>query len=817
MATTPLQAGSVPSSVSAVVPRPSEPPLPVLFPSIPELFRQDNEILRAFQLSSLFDDQKTFVDSSLKQVDAAEFEEIFREAFKTSQENVRVEGGNRVQLADEEKLRSLYDNYFMPPGRDIETWVPPDVPNPSWGTQKGDETEDTQAESLGTSPQIHLFSLVSGNTDLKEMTQSLMHAWSLLGRRAKEGGDGEGETSGNSDGTINEQHWLKRHSLLPLQGRPFMVAGGRFREAYYWDTYWIVKGLLLSGMVSTARTVIENISGVIESFGFFPNGLRTYYLSRSQPPLFSEMVKAFLAIGFPSPDPDPTKQKSRGDMLEFLRRMTRVAVKEHLWWINNRAVSLVPNRDGGWREATREERVTPDVITLNRYGSDLREPRPEAYSHDLETAETAAATLGRDRGDVFVALRAAAESGWDFSSRWFPEPCAAPPQEPSAPCAEIQIQKGAGGEEVLGLSDIRTSDVIPLDLNAFLYRMEINIAEWADRLVGFEEGGKQLETAEQRAEEGPPPPPSQSEWRQIASRMRTAAAARRQNMRKVFLVQKGEESLGRWGDLVLPPSFSTPLKKSGKGAGEVRAKGSWVNTGALSAITAPWAGLCDDQTERDAVLRWTFRDSGLWVDGEKQVGGEGQEEAPERVEEGQGSFWGPQATTVFTGQQWDAPNVWPPLVDMCFETLVSPSAIRAAGLGEAHVSDPVPLLLFLSHKSPSSFKEDVLEETAQRMGETEWLSVGVRLGQRMLETVLAGWKRTGTFFEKYHCTLKGTTGALGEYEPQTGFGWTNGMSLQLLSVLGLFSRLPHSRGIGAEAEEMKGPASSTKAEQKTSV
>lgn len=35
---------------------------------------------------------------------------------------------------------------------------------------------------------------------------------------------------------------------------PFIVPGGRFREFYYWDSYWIVQGLLLSEMTQTVRT-----------------------------------------------------------------------------------------------------------------------------------------------------------------------------------------------------------------------------------------------------------------------------------------------------------------------------------------------------------------------------------------------------------------------------------------------------------------------------------------------------------------------------------------------------------------------------------
>jgi len=59
-----------------------------------------------------------------------------------------------------------------------------------------------------------------------------------------------------------------------------------------WDSYWVVRGLLVSGMVETARTVVNNLLGLVEDYGFVPNGSRRYYLNRSQPPMLTLMVRA---------------------------------------------------------------------------------------------------------------------------------------------------------------------------------------------------------------------------------------------------------------------------------------------------------------------------------------------------------------------------------------------------------------------------------------------------------------------------------------------------------------------------------------------
>jgi len=90
----------------------------------------------------------------------------------------------------------------------------------------------------------------------------------------------------------------------------------------------------------------------------------------------------------------------------------------------------------------------PDKSLLNRYYDNKMSPRPESLREDIETAKKS----GRKDSDrMYLHLRAAAESGWDFSSRWFMDP------------ADIRT--------------IHTADIIPVDLNSLLYHLEITIAD----------------------------------------------------------------------------------------------------------------------------------------------------------------------------------------------------------------------------------------------------------------------------------------------------------------------------------------------------
>jgi neutral trehalase len=84
-------------------------------------------------------------------------------------------------------------------------------------------------------------------------------------------------------------------SLLPLP-YPYIVPGGRFREIYYWDSYFTMLGLKESGEVGMIENMVKNFAYLIQTYGHIPNGNRTYYLGRSQPPFFTAMVNLLAEI-----------------------------------------------------------------------------------------------------------------------------------------------------------------------------------------------------------------------------------------------------------------------------------------------------------------------------------------------------------------------------------------------------------------------------------------------------------------------------------------------------------------------------------------
>jgi alpha,alpha-trehalase len=202
-------------------------------------------------------------------------------------------------------------------------------------------------------------------------------------------------------------------SLIPLP-HPYVVPGGRFREIYYWDSYFTMLGLLESRRADLVRDMLDNFAHLIRAIGHIPNGNRSYYLSRSQPPYFAAMVSRYAAAS------DTSHVLGYLDALEA----------EHAFWM-------------------RPERVVhlPGGAQLNRYWDNRAEPRPESYREDYRLAQTLPES---QRVAFYRNVRAAAESGWDFSSRWMRDPT--------------------------DLRTLETTELIPIDLNSLLYHAERTIA-----------------------------------------------------------------------------------------------------------------------------------------------------------------------------------------------------------------------------------------------------------------------------------------------------------------------------------------------------
>jgi alpha,alpha-trehalase len=232
-------------------------------------------------------------------------------------------------------------------------------------------------------------------------------------------------------------------SLLQLP-HPYVVPGGRFGELYYWDSYFTMLGLACAGHLQRVRDMVHNFAYLIDTYGHIPNGTRTYYLSRSQPPLFAFMVEL-------------AQRHGAAEETDFLPQLRQ----EHAYWMDG--------SDGlAAGQARRRVVRLRNGRLLNRYWDDRDTPREESWLEDVSTVQA----CRRDAAEVYRDLRAACESGWDFSTRWLQE-------APLRRAGPVPVHARAATAP--SLTSICTTDMLPVDLNAFLYKLEAKIAGLAER------------------------------------------------------------------------------------------------------------------------------------------------------------------------------------------------------------------------------------------------------------------------------------------------------------------------------------------------
>ncbi|KAL7813907.1 glycoside hydrolase family 37 protein [Trichoderma aethiopicum] len=351
------------------------------------------DILREIELAHPFSDSKTFVDMPAKRP-LPEIQAAFANLTHP--------------LHNDSSLQTFLATYFADAGGELVT-----VPR----------------ANLSTNP---TFLSKLNDTVISQFVTQVIDIWPDLTRRYA--GDAAVKNCSSCP-----------NSFIPVN-RTFVVAGGRFREPYYWDSYWIVEGLLRTGgaFVGIARNTIENFLDFIERFGFVPNGARLYYLNRSQPPLLSKMVKVYI---------DHTNDTS------ILRRALPLLVKEHEFWTTNRTVDVRLSNN--------------KTYVLNQYAVQNTQPRPESFREDFQTANNRSyyAASGiiypetkhlneSQMEELYANLATGAESGHDYTARWLADP------------------SDAMRDVYFPLRSLNNKEIVPVDLNAILYGNELAIAQF---------------------------------------------------------------------------------------------------------------------------------------------------------------------------------------------------------------------------------------------------------------------------------------------------------------------------------------------------
>nr|XP_043608266.1 trehalase [Erigeron canadensis] len=413
----------------------------------------------------------------------------------------------------------------------------------------------------------------------------------------------------------------ERHSLLPLK-YPVIIPGSRFQEVYYWDSYWVIRGLLASKMYETAKGIVLNLIDLIDTYGYVLNGARAYYTNRSQPPLLSSMVI------------DVYKRTSDMDLV---KKALPALIKEHAFWTSGIHNVTVEDSQGVRHN-------------LSRYYAMWNQPRPESFTIDTETADKV--TDDCEKEQLYRELASTAESGWDFSTRWM--------------------------KNTSDLTSLSTTMILPVDLNAYVLKMELDIAFLAN-VTG--ESSHALHFTK-------------------------ASKARKKAMDSVFW----DEEKGQWFDY-------------------------WLNDNLTSEDVHKW----DASNQNQDIFASNFIP--IWV----QLFNSDETVVTKVSQslESSGLLRAAGISTSLTNssQQWDFPNGWAPIQHIIVEGLV-------------------------------------------RSGSKEARSLAKDIALRWIRTNYVTYKTSKAMHEKYDVSKCGEFGGGGEYVPQTGFGWSNGVILAFLEEFG---------------------------------
>lgn len=257
-----------------------------------------------------------------------------------------------------------------------------------------------------------------------------------------------GKVTGDFVRALDGEHGILSLALETNAGKivgvPYVVPGGRFNELYCWDSYFIVQGLLQDGRTNLARAMADNLIYEIGHYGLIPNANRTYYLTRSQPPFLTSIVREVYHSG-------------AGDK-QWLAAALKAAMSEYwnVWMSNERRVKI------GAQELSRyydsgsgpcpevepghyDEKLEPWLAQVSRENSNASLTPFQFLNQYLYCGRFADLKAnGMTLDEFFKSDRAVRESGHDTTHRF----------------------------------DDRTIDFVTVDLNSLLYKYETDFAEF---------------------------------------------------------------------------------------------------------------------------------------------------------------------------------------------------------------------------------------------------------------------------------------------------------------------------------------------------
>lgn len=659
-------------------------------------------LLQAVQLAGIFADSKTFVDKATSRPES----EVVA--------NFNALGGGNTSNITYNEIIQFVDDNFVAEGVEL---VPADL---------GDEFVEDPEFLQGVEDEV-----------VRDWLKQVHSYWELLART----------TNSSSPSGVQCEGCVS--SFIPFnESRTFVVPGGRFRELYYWDTFFVIEGLITSQLQSVVKAILENFGDLIDQLGFIPNGNRVYYKNRSQPPFFTLMVDKYLAAY---------------NDTSVLQRFLPLIEKEMAFWKTNRTIEFTSP-------------YTNRTHNITHYQVNTSGPRPESYLEDYKTVEEASES-GLDLNETSKALlysnlAAGAESGLDYSgARWSTQP-------------------------TLNLSDtipaqrfLNTRAQLPVDLNSILYAAEQKLSAF------YKMSGNGTQANATRA----------NYWAQRASARREAILDIFWDPSRKFFYDFNT-TLGDRASFFTPAGFfpmwaqilPQEFINETISLDERRQNLQGMFSGLRYLIdrfngTIPASLVTTGQ-------QWDFANA--WPP-HTYIALEALRNVPDILAQGQ-QLSAENGTYDLIPSSNGTNQLGQTQTTLPIQPLENEpgSMINETAAGATNSSDPSveidPPLNVGNYTSGENWRDELLRELANRYVASalcSWRATGGKLNttdpnfQPVSDDILTAnglnaSTAVGNMFEKFNASDINAAGGGGEYSVQTGFGWTNGVALWLGGNLG---------------------------------
>ena len=187
-----------------------------------------------------------------------------------------------------------------------------------------------------------------------------------------------------TDINLEDTHKSEKYNSIVVPYNYFTPNDRKFTFLFYWDSYFMFKGLMGTARQPLMRDMVGNFAHLFKTLGFIPNFNAPASLGRSQPPFFSSMIMDTYLSEFHA-----HSLRSRGEKLvPFAHKLL------YKKWLDGMIQLAKKEYETVWLDKERLFNHSVEGYALSRYGD-----RDIGYSQssEIESGNSIRFRRGRER------------------------------------------------------------------------------------------------------------------------------------------------------------------------------------------------------------------------------------------------------------------------------------------------------------------------------------------------------------------------------------------------------------------------------------